>query len=65
MPALLLVIAVIAAILTPIIAYINHIMWWIGLVMTDELDTMGELLLAIVGTFIPILGVIHGIILWF
>lgn len=46
-------------------AWVTHIVWWITLAMNEDMDTMGELALAILGTLIFPIGVIHGYILWF
>lgn len=48
-----------------IAAWITHIVWWISLAMNEELDTLSELALAIVGSIVAPIGVIHGYIIWF
>lgn len=46
-------------------AWITHVVWWINLMMNEQLDTLGEAVLAILGTLCPPVGVIHGFIIWF
>lgn len=48
-----------------IASWITHVVWWIGLAMNGELDTGGEIVLAILGTIIPFIGMIHGFMIWF
>ena len=48
-----------------VFAYLTHVYWTITMAMTEQLDTAGEMFLAIVGLLVPPLGTIHGIILWF
>ena len=45
--------------------WITHCIWWVKLLMNDEMDTIGEGVLAILGTVAPPIGVVHGIMLWF
>lgn len=46
-------------------AWATHVAWWISLVVADQLDTGGEIVLAILGTVVGPIGMIHGVILWF
>lgn len=46
-------------------AWATHVAWWISLCMTEQMDTLGEAVLAILGTLVPPIGVLHGLILWF
>ncbi len=59
------VLGVVALIMAPVAAYIAHVVWWINLCMTAQMDTAGEITLAILGTVIFPIGMIHGFILWF
>lgn len=52
-------------VLSSIPAYLTHIAWWVLLLVNDELDTMDEAVLAIVGTCVPLVGVVHGWTIWF
>lgn len=58
------VIAYIVFFLTLVAAWLTHVVWWIKLVMAEELDTWGEWLLAIFGTIAYPIGCIHGVVLW-
>lgn len=46
-------------------AWVTHIVWWVSLVISGELDTISEAVIAIIGTLFAPVGVIHGFILWF
>jgi len=56
---------VIAMVLSAVPAFITHVVWWIKLAMAEQLDTVGEIILAVAGTVVPFVGVVHGWILWF
>jgi hypothetical protein len=56
---------VLVVFLTSIAAYITHIVWWISAAMNGTLDTGGEITIAVLGTIVPFVGVIHGLIVWF
>lgn len=62
---LIKILAAIVAILSIPAAWITHIVWWVSLVMTEQLDTVGEGVLAVLGTLAFPVGVIHGFIIWF
>ncbi len=51
--------------LTCAIGWLTHVIWWVNLLIDNELDTIGEAVLAILGTLALPIGVIHGIVLWF
>lgn len=46
------------------IPYINHLLWGFGVLMADSQST-GQIVLAILGAVIPLLGAAHGVYLWF
>lgn len=46
-------------------AWITHAMWAITLLMDEKLFTWGKLVLAVLGTVFPPIGVLHGFVLWF
>jgi hypothetical protein len=46
-------------------AYIRHLAWSIGLLMSDGNIAVQKLVLAGIGVLAPPIGVIHGFILWF
>lgn len=54
-----------AFVIIMIAGWVTHAVWWIGLLMNDEMDTIGEGVLAILGTIVLPIGCIHGITLWF
>lgn len=54
-----------ALILTCIAGWITHCVWWVNLVMNNQLDTVQEGFIAALGTLFPPVGVIHGFIIWF
>ena len=58
-------IAAVSFTLLMIAGWITHAIWWIRLLMNNEMDTFGEAVLAILGTVAFPIGCIHGIILWF
>ena len=45
-------------------AYITHIAWAIMTLAYQESTVAGQVVLAIVGSVIPPIGVIHGMIIW-
>jgi len=65
MNVLIGIITTTVAILALLIGYITHIVWWVKLMMDNQLDTIQESTLAILGTLVAPIGAIHGIILWF
>jgi hypothetical protein len=46
-------------------AWLTHLMWFISKLAGDTGVTVGQLMLAILGTFVPPIGVLHGIMIWF
>lgn len=61
----ILVVAAFATAIAAVAAWVTHVIWWVNLVIANELDTLGEAVLAIIGTIAPPIGVIHGLIIWF
>jgi hypothetical protein len=59
------IIALVACIISLIPAYITHVVWWVRLLMNNEMDTVGEGFLALAGMIFPPIGIIHGYTLWF
>ena len=60
-----LALIVITLFLTGIVGYANHFIWVCFMLFTNQIDTASEILLSILGTFIPPLGVVHGLYLFF
>ena len=52
-------------ILSILAAYITHLIWSLGGLFTGGLDTASSIATAVLGTFIPPVGVLHGFYLWF
>jgi len=46
-------------------AYITHVIWWLQLAMSGQMDTNGEVVIAVLGTLVPPIGMIHGWMVWF
>lgn len=46
-------------------AWATHIVWVIGKLAGSAGITGGQLLLAFLGSFIPPVGVVHGVMIWF
>lgn len=46
-------------------AWVTHIVWIIKALSSDAGATAGQIVLGVLGAFIPPIGVIHGLILWF
>jgi hypothetical protein len=46
-------------------AWLTHLMWIISKLAGDAGVTLGQITLAILGTFVPPIGVLHGIMIWF
>jgi hypothetical protein len=47
------------------VAWITHIIWVIGKLAGPVGITGGQIALAFLGTFVPPIGVIHGVMIWF
>tara|TARA_R110000796_G_scaffold9443_13_gene32149 strand:+ start:2673 stop:2897 length:225 start_codon:yes stop_codon:yes gene_type:complete len=47
-----------------LVSWIRHLIWTIGGLATDTLEG-GQIALAVIGTFIPPIGAIHGFLLLF
>ncbi len=46
-------------------AWATHVVWVIGKLAGAAGITGGQLILAVLGSFIPPVGVIHGVMIWF
>lgn len=60
-----LVLAFIGSIAACIGAWVTHLVWVIGKLAGDGGVTLGQVILGILGLFVPPVGVIHGIMIWF
>ena len=46
-------------------AWLTHVIWVIRVLSSDAGATVGQAALGIIGAFMPPIGVIHGLVLWF
>lgn len=46
-----------------IAAWITHLFWSFGILISDD-QSIGQIGLAAVGAFVPEIGAIHGVYLW-
>lgn len=60
-----LMLGLIAIIIAGISAFIRHCWWTLTLLMSDAPLTAGKAALALLGVFVPPLGALHGVWLWF
>lgn len=52
-------------VLTGFAAWVTHIVWVLGKITGSAAVTGGEMGIAVLGAFVPPIGAIHGVILWF
>lgn len=48
-----------------VLPYISHIWWSLSGLFTGDMDEMREFVIALLGAFIPPIGWVHGLYLWF
>lgn len=53
------------AVIAAVGAWITHVVWIIQHLASSVGATAGQIVLGILGTVVPPIGVIHGFILWF
>lgn len=58
-------IALAGLVLTPLAAWVTHVVWTVKLLASGDNATVGQMLLGAGGSVIPPLGIIHGFTLWF
>lgn len=46
-------------------AWVTHIIWVIGKLAGNAGITGGQVILGLLGSFVPPVGVIHGVMIWF
>ncbi len=46
-------------------AWITHVAWSLRLLMSDATAPVGKYVLAGIGAFMPPIGAVHGVLLWF
>jgi hypothetical protein len=56
---------IIALGIAPIAAWITHIYWSLSGLFTGSMTETSDFVIAVLGAFIPPIGIIHGIYLWF
>lgn len=60
-----IIIAMVSFIFALIGAWVTHVVCVIGKLAGDAGVTMGQAILGVLGLFVPPIGVIHGIMIWF
>jgi hypothetical protein len=48
-----------------IVAWGTHVAWTIHKLSSDVGATMGQIFLGVIGAFVPPVGAIHGVMIWF
>jgi len=56
---------VIGILLTSMAAWCTHVIWIIKVLASDKGATAGQIVLGAVGAFMPPVGVVHGLMIWF
>jgi hypothetical protein len=62
MPA---VAALIVFALASLAAWFTHVAWIVKVLASATPATTGQVVLGILGAFVPPVGVVHGVVLWF
>lgn len=47
------------------VAWATHLVWVISKLASDEGATAGQVVLGLLGIFMPPIGIIHGVMIWF
>ena len=45
-------------------AWATHVIWIIKTLASDKGATVGQMFLGVLGSFIPPVGVVHGVLIW-
>lgn len=53
------------AFLACVAAWVTHVVWIITTLASDKGATVGQMVLGVLGAFIPPIGVVHGLLIWF
>lgn len=64
-PYLILIGALVTFVVASAAAWATHVVWVIGKITSGDPVTGGEMALGVLGAFMPPIGVIHGVIIWF
>lgn len=56
---------VLALIAVPVAAWTTHLIWIIRTLASDLGATVGQMVLGAIGAFMPPVGVVHGLLIWF
>jgi hypothetical protein len=59
------VLSIFGFILTGFAGWVTHILWVIGKITGVAPVTGGEMAIGVIGAFMPPIGAVHGVILWF
>lgn len=57
--------SVVALALTALAAWATHIVWIISTLADDAGATFGQIALGAIGAFMPPVGMVHGLMVWF
>jgi len=57
--------AVIFLVVAAVAAWITHVVWIISTLASDFGATGGQMILGMIGAFMPPVGAIHGAMIWF
>lgn len=57
--------AIVPLIAVNLAAWITHLWWSLSGLFSGSMNQINEYVIAILGAFIPPIGIIHGIYLWF
>jgi hypothetical protein len=55
---------IITTVLFAIAAWIQHLIWTIGILVADPSAPIGKIVLGVLGVFVPVIGSIHGGLIW-
>jgi hypothetical protein len=55
----------IAVVVTSLAAWLTHVVWIIQTLASPVGATAGQIVLGLLGIFIPPIGALHGLIIWF
>lgn len=57
--------SVIGLVITMVAAWVTHVVWVIGKIAGTDPVSGGEMAIGVLGAFMPPIGAIHGVVLWF
>lgn len=60
-----LILGMIGVVAGSIAAWVTHVVWIVQVLASAEGATAGQMALGAIGAFMPPVGVIHGLVIWF